>query len=103
MACSDEKGSVPDTTASAGEGEDFPIPPSVVAAAAAAELGFPASGNKVLLRRHCPVCLMCSYLQHAKVHRLCLSIVPSASEHTAPPSWRPCLLIPCMRPAEGRL
>ena len=47
-SCSDDKGSTLDATASAGEGEDFPIPPNVMAAAAAAELGFAASANKVL-------------------------------------------------------
>ncbi len=48
-----------DGTASIGEGEDFPVPPSVVAAAAAAELGFPAPGNKALLHPHCLARLMC--------------------------------------------
>jgi len=47
-SCSDDKGSASDATASAGEGEDFPIPPNVMAAAAGAELGFAASANKVL-------------------------------------------------------
>ena len=46
-SCSDDKGSASDATASAGEGEDFPMPPNVMAAAAAAELGFAASANKV--------------------------------------------------------
>ena len=59
MACSDEKGSATDSTASVGDGEDFPVPPSVVAAAAAAELGFPAPGNKVLLNSHYSEGLMC--------------------------------------------
>ena len=86
MACSDDKGSVTDGTASVGDGEDFPVPPSVVAAAAAAELGFPAPGNKVLLhalspRPHAPclwhctvgrICVWVAHLQPEVIGHICL-------------------------------
>ena len=65
MLCSDDRGGAPDAAAPAGEGEDFPIPPSVMAAAAAAELGFAASGNKVPLCAPPCASLSCSMHQTA--------------------------------------
>ena len=92
VSCSDDKGSVPDTTASAGEGEDFPIPPSVMAAAAAAELGFAASANKVLPGLHC--------LQASCAPACTCEEEPSTCEPRALCAWGPSPK-PCMCSAEG--